>query len=192
MLGKTEGKRRRGGRGWDGWMASPTQWTWIWLSSGSWCWTGKPGVLQSIESQRTSHHWVTELNWRNNRASQLSQEVKNPPASAGDARDLGFIPGLGIYPEGGNGNPLQCFCLGNTMSEGAWQAPLHRVTNSPAWLSRYVRNYIWSLEFRGKEGPRCWFWNSSHRLMRLPREKMVEKRHALGFQYLDFKKRRGQ
>ena len=45
--GKIEGGRRREGddRGWDDWMASPTQWTWVWISSGSWSWTGKPGVL---------------------------------------------------------------------------------------------------------------------------------------------------
>ena len=49
-------------RGWDGWMASPTQWTWVWVSSGSWWWTGKPGVLQSMGSQRGRHNWVTELN----------------------------------------------------------------------------------------------------------------------------------
>ena len=49
--------------GWDGWMASPTQWTWVWASSGSWWWTGKPGVLQSVGSQRVGHDWVTELNW---------------------------------------------------------------------------------------------------------------------------------
>ena len=50
-------------RGWDGWMASPTQWTWVWVSSGSWWWTGKSGVLQSMGSQRVRHDWVTELNW---------------------------------------------------------------------------------------------------------------------------------
>ena len=50
-------------RGWDGWMASPTQWTWVWVSSGRWWWTGKPGVLQSMESQRVGHDWLTELNW---------------------------------------------------------------------------------------------------------------------------------
>ena len=50
-------------RGWDGWMASPTHWTWIWASSGSWWWTGKPGTLQSMGSQRVRHDWVTELNW---------------------------------------------------------------------------------------------------------------------------------
>ena len=50
-------------RGWDGWMASPTQWTWVWVNSWSWWWTGKPGVLQSVGSQRVGHEWATELNW---------------------------------------------------------------------------------------------------------------------------------
>ena len=63
MLGKIEGGRRRDDRGWDGWMASPTRWTWIWVSSGSWWGTGKPGVLQSMGWQRIGHDWVTELNW---------------------------------------------------------------------------------------------------------------------------------
>ena len=47
-------------RGWDGWMASLTWWTWVWASSGSWWWTGKPGMLQSMGSQRVRHNWVTE------------------------------------------------------------------------------------------------------------------------------------
>ena len=50
-------------RGWDGWMASLTQWTWICVNSGSWWWTGRPGVLQSMGSQRVGHDWATELNW---------------------------------------------------------------------------------------------------------------------------------
>ena len=50
-------------RGWDGWMASPTQWTWIWVNSGSWWRIGKPDVLRSLESQRVRHNWATELNW---------------------------------------------------------------------------------------------------------------------------------
>ena len=50
-------------RGWDGWMASPTQWTWVWESSGNWWWTGRPGVLQSMKSQRVGHDWATERNW---------------------------------------------------------------------------------------------------------------------------------
>ena len=63
MLGKIEGRRRRDDRGWDGWMASPTQWTWVWENSESWWRTGRPGVLQSMGSQRVRHDWVTELNW---------------------------------------------------------------------------------------------------------------------------------
>ena len=50
-------------RGWDSWMASPTWWTWVWVDSGSWWWTGRPGVLQFLGLQRVGHDWVTELNW---------------------------------------------------------------------------------------------------------------------------------
>ena len=50
-------------RGWDGWMASPTQWTWVWVSSGSWWWTGKTGMLQSMGLQRGGHAWETEQDW---------------------------------------------------------------------------------------------------------------------------------
>ena len=50
-------------RGWDDWMASRTQWTWVWVNSGSWWWTGRPGVLQSRGLQRVGHNWVTELKW---------------------------------------------------------------------------------------------------------------------------------
>ena len=59
MLGKTEGRRRRG---WQRtrWMSSQTQWTWVWANSGRWWRTGKPGVLQSMGSQRAGHDWATE------------------------------------------------------------------------------------------------------------------------------------
>ena len=50
-------------RGWDGWIASLTQWTWVWVNSRSWQWTGRPGVLQSMGLQRVGHDWGTELNW---------------------------------------------------------------------------------------------------------------------------------
>ena len=62
MLEKIE-VGRRGWQRWDGWMASLTQWTWVWVNSGSWWWTGSPGVLQSTGSQRVRHDWGTELNW---------------------------------------------------------------------------------------------------------------------------------
>ena len=63
MRGKIEGRRRGYDRGWDGWKASLTQWAWVWLNSGSWWWTGRPGILLSMGSQRVRHDWVTELNW---------------------------------------------------------------------------------------------------------------------------------
>ena len=50
-------------RGWDGWMASPTRWAWVWVNSRSLWWTGRPGVLRFMGSQRVRHNWVTELKW---------------------------------------------------------------------------------------------------------------------------------
>ena len=54
------------------WMASPTGWTWVWVNSGSWWWTGRPGVLRFMGSQRVRHDWATELNWGHN----ISLKVK--------------------------------------------------------------------------------------------------------------------
>ena len=64
MLGKIEGRRRRGQQKMRWFMASLTQWTWIWVDSGSWWWTGRSGALQSMGWQRVRHDWATELNWR--------------------------------------------------------------------------------------------------------------------------------
>ena len=50
-------------RGWDGWMASLTRWMWVWVNSGSWWWTGRPGVLRFMGLQRVGQDWATELNW---------------------------------------------------------------------------------------------------------------------------------
>ena len=66
----------RDDRGWDGWAASPTRWTWVWVNSGSWWWTGRPGVLRFMGSQRVGHDWATELNWR-----QLKSKDKLPERS---------------------------------------------------------------------------------------------------------------
>ena len=62
MLGGIGGRGEGDDRGWDGWMASPTQWTWVWIDSGSLWWTGRPGMLRFMGSQRIGHDWVTELN----------------------------------------------------------------------------------------------------------------------------------
>ena len=54
-------------KGWDGWMASLTRWTWVWVNCGSWWWTGRPGVLRFMGWQRAGHDWATELNWTGSR-----------------------------------------------------------------------------------------------------------------------------
>jgi len=62
-LEKIEGRRRRGRQRMRCWMASLTQWTWVWVNSRSWWWMERPGVLQSMGSQRVRHDWATKLNW---------------------------------------------------------------------------------------------------------------------------------
>ena len=62
-------------RGWDGWMASLTQWTWVWVNSGSWWWAGKSGMLPSLGSQRVGQDWATELNWSDFRNSIIWEHL---------------------------------------------------------------------------------------------------------------------
>ena len=56
-------QEEKGTTGWDGWMESLTQWTWVWVNSGRWWWTGRPDMLRFMGSQRVGHDWATELNW---------------------------------------------------------------------------------------------------------------------------------
>ena len=63
MLGKLMAGGEGDDRKCDGWMASLTQWTWVWVNSGSWWWTGRPGVLQFMGSKWVRHDWATELSW---------------------------------------------------------------------------------------------------------------------------------
>ena len=67
----------------------------------------------------------------------MTLEVKNPPANAGDIRDMGSIPGSGKTPGGGHGNPLQYSCLENPMDRGTWQAIVYRVAKSWKRLSMH-------------------------------------------------------
>ena len=64
-------------RGWDGWMASPTQWTWVWVESRSWWWTGRPGMLWFMGPQRFGRDWATELNWTDSREIQPNSYLKD-------------------------------------------------------------------------------------------------------------------
>ena len=76
MLGGIGGSRRRDDRGWDGWMASPTRCARVWVNSRSWWWTGRPGVLRFMESQRVGHDWVTELNRTEGDVSKQMQKLR--------------------------------------------------------------------------------------------------------------------
>ena len=67
----------KGMTGWDGWMVSLTRWTWIWVRTGNSWWTGKPGVLQSMGSQRVGHNWATELNWANDDCLHNNELIMN-------------------------------------------------------------------------------------------------------------------
>ena len=64
-------------RGWDGWMALLARWTWVWVNSRSWWWTGRPGMLQFMGLQRVGHDWATELNWMTNDWASLHVHVSH-------------------------------------------------------------------------------------------------------------------
>ena len=100
-------------RGWDGSMASPTRWTWVWVDSGSWWWTGRPGMLRFMGSQRVRLNWATEVTNANHKQNSTifigimwgfpgGSVVKNLPANA---EDMSWIPGSERVPGRGNGDP---------------------------------------------------------------------------------------
>ena len=85
-------------RGWDGWMASSTRWTWVWVNSGSWWWTGRPGVLRFTGSQRVGHDWLTELTDWLYRYIVIDIPVLSTLVSLSDER-LWFLSGQMIWAE---------------------------------------------------------------------------------------------
>ena len=90
MLGRIGAGGEGDDSGWDGWMASPTWWTWVWVNSRSWWWTGRPGMLQFMGSQRVGHDWVTELYWTepNIRFSMLFFQIIPPSPSPTESKRL--------------------------------------------------------------------------------------------------------
>ena len=110
------------------------------LTAGSRPSTANP---QSLSLQQTwTCSWAQSPAQPAQLASQEVLEVKNLPASAGDVRDMGSIPGLGRSPGGGHGNPLQYSYLENPMDRGAWQAIVHGVTKS--WTRLSMRKNVWN------------------------------------------------
>ena len=122
MLGGIGGRRRRGHRWWDDWMASLTRWTWVWVNSGSCWWTGRPGILWFMGSQRVGHDWATELNWSNPEGIYVSLQTlfsweQNKSTVVVVIQSLSHV---------------QYSCLENSMDRGVWQATVHRVSKS--WI----------------------------------------------------------
>ena len=108
-------------RGWDGWMASRTQWTWVWMDSRSWWWTGMPGVLRFMGSRRVGHNWATELNW-----TQLYSTGNSAPYSVvtymgRKSKKEGICIGLCIRKEGWAHNN---WCFWTVVLEKTLQSPL--------------------------------------------------------------------
>ena len=122
-------------RGWDGWMAWPTQWTWVWVNSRSWWWTRRLGVLQFMGSQRVGHDWATELNWKGDKGLPGWLSGKESSCQYRKHRRHRFDPWVRKIPGEGNGNLLHYSCLENSIGRGAWQATVHGVANTQIWMS---------------------------------------------------------
>ena len=150
--GKDWRQEEKGITGWDSWMAPLTQWTWVWVNSGSWWWTGRPGVLQPMGSQRVGHDWATELSWKvlllymrskflilripcSWKVINHSKEEEGLPwwlrwwRICVQCRRPGFNPWVRKTPWRRKWQPTPV-CLGNPMDRGDWWAPLHAVTKS--------------------------------------------------------------
>ena len=102
FIGRTQGDNR----GWDVWMASLTQWTWVWVNSGSWWWTRRPGVLWPMGSRRVRHNWATELNWI---LYQISWDIQ-------------------IYFPGGSDSKESICNVGDLGWSLCWEDPLEKAT----------------------------------------------------------------
>ena len=87
-----------------------------------------------------------DLSWRSLWASQVASVEKNPPANAGDIRDVGSIPVSGKSPRGGHSNLLQYYCLENPMDRGAWRSTVHGITKSQTRLKRISTHAIKSID----------------------------------------------
>ena len=130
MLGKIEGRRNGDIRGWDDWKVSPTWWTWVWVSSGSWWWTQRPGLLRSMGLPRVGHKWATELTESNGkkRIHMGSMKKHNRPNLWNECSHPGFCFRLYFFPMNSQ------FCLGMHVSatcsgvkwEGNWLYPKHQ------------------------------------------------------------------
>ena len=134
-------------RGWDGWMASSTRWTWVWVDSGSWWWKGRPGVLWFIGSQRVGHDWATELNWTEPMLGKIEGRRRRKWQS------MRWLNGITDWMDMGVGRLWQL-----VMDREAWSVAVYRIAKSWTWLrdwtelnSTELSLYIWKFK--------CWFYS---------------------------------
>ena len=118
------------GRGWDGWMTSLTPCTWVWVNTGCWWWTGRPGVLQFIGSQRVGHDWATELNWNKTKF----------PVNYFLSTTARFEPWVGKIPWRRAWQLTLVFLTENPRDRGTWQARVHRLRKSWTQLKRLSKH----------------------------------------------------
>ena len=122
--------------GWDDWMAPPTQWTWVWVNSGSWWWTGKLGVLHHGVTKSWTLSWVgvIELNWTEEDfwASPMAQQWRIY-LQCRHCRRHRFDPWVRKIPWS---NPLQYSCLENPIDRKAWCTTVHGIAKSHThWIN---------------------------------------------------------
>ena len=129
-----------GDRGWDGWMTLPTRWTRVWVGSRSWWWTGKPGVLQSMEMQRVRHDWATELNWTHTEATTFPGGASGKESTCQCRRHsrCGFDHWVGKSPWRRKWQPTPEFLPGESHEQ-------KNLAGYPPWLSTHTythRNHL--------------------------------------------------
>jgi len=147
-------------------MASPTQWRWVWVNSGSWWWTGRPGMVQFMGWQRVRHDWANELNWTDRKTvwrRQWQVTLVLLPRKFHGRRGLVGCSPWGRYKSDTterlhfdfspsrigerNGNPLWCSCLENPRDGEAWWAAIYGVSQSRTrlkWLSSSSSKTVWA------------------------------------------------
>ena len=127
MLGGIGGRRKRDDRGWDGWIASPTHRTWVWVNSGRWWWTGRPGVLRFIGLQNVGHNWATELNWTDSLYLYSSFCV--------------WLTSLSILPSAAPGKPGVLQSMGLQRVGHNWETEQQHYPLGPSTLLKMARFY---------------------------------------------------
>ena len=129
-------------RGWDGWMASPTQGTWVWVNFRSWWWTGRPGVLQSMGVTK-SRTWLSDwIDWLiHTYSSSAGLDRAHLDCTKSTYRWIFFNSKYYSTHGEGNSNPLQYSCLGNPMDREAWWATVHGVAKSRTGLSDWAHTH---------------------------------------------------